>query len=116
MKAVLDQFPVAGPDASSIDRGRIAVGGHGLGEFTALESCGTLEPWHDDCVKAILLFASGADSCFTDDELAALKIPSMVILEEEERDAKRGANTMVTPAEGVYQNLAPPKYLLEIAG
>jgi predicted dienelactone hydrolase len=117
MKLVLDRILEYEPLAKLIDRKRIALGGHSFGGYTALGLCGTIEGRRDDRIKAILLFSTGAGGyLFTQEELAAVNIPSMYFLGEKERGQWRGTRTMAELAEKVYGNLPQPKYLLEIKG
>jgi predicted dienelactone hydrolase len=117
MKLVLDRMVESGPFAKLIDRGRICVGGHSFGGFTALGLCGTIKERHDDRIKAVLLFSTGAGGyLFKDSELAAVKIPSMLFLGERERNQKRGKATMAEIADKVYRQMPPPKYFVEIRG
>ena len=117
MKLVLDQILTSESFGKLIDRGRIAVGGHSLGGFTALGLCGTIEHWFDDRIKAVLLFSTGAGGyLFRESELAAVRMPSMYFLGEREKGQLRGTKTMAELADKVYQNLSPPKYFLEIKG
>lgn len=117
LKLVIDRMIASAQFGQAIDRGRIAVGGHSFGGFTALGLCGTLDRRHDERIKAVLLFSTGAGGyLFSERELADVKIPSMYILGERERNQTRGAGTMGELAEKVYRNLSPPKYFLEIKG
>ena len=117
MKLVLDQILESEPFGKLIDKEKIAVGGHSFGGYTALGLCGTIKDRHDERIKAILLFSTGAGGyLFRESELAAVKLPSMYFLGERERDQTRGTKTMVELADKVYRNLSPPKYLLEIKG
>jgi predicted dienelactone hydrolase len=117
LKLVLDRILESNSFGNLIDREKIAVGGHSLGGFTALGLCGTIDRLRDDRIKAVLLFSTGAGGyLFEDSELAAVKVPSMLLFGERERSQKRGTRTMVELADKVYSNLPPPKYLLEIMG
>jgi predicted dienelactone hydrolase len=100
-----------------IDKGKIAVGGHSLGGFTALGLCGTIEERRDDRIRAVLLFSTGAGGyLFKESELAGVKIPLMLFLGAKEKDQKRGPETMKDLSEKIYRNAHPPKYFLEIKG
>ena len=102
---------------SHIDKNKIAVGGHSFGGFTALGLCGTIEEYLDNRIKAVLLFSTGAGGyLFRESELSLVKIPSMYIFGEKEKEQKRGSKTMMELADKVFQNLPSPKYLLEIKG
>jgi predicted dienelactone hydrolase len=106
------------PFGRLIDTDRIAVGGHSFGGFTALGVCGTIPVRHDPRIKAVLLFSTGAGGyLFSEEELAAVRVPSMLFLGARERDARRGRNmTMAEIADKVFTNLPPPKYFLEVKG
>ena len=100
-----------------IDRNCIAVGGHSLGGFTALGLCGTIKERYDPRVKAVLLFSTGAGGyLFKEVEIAAVRIPSMLLMGELEKDQLRGSKTMSEIAAMIHRNLSPPKYFLEIKG
>jgi predicted dienelactone hydrolase len=100
-----------------IDKNRIAVGGHSFGGFTALGLCGTIKKYYDPRIKAVLLFSTGAGGyLFREEELAAVKIPSMIYLGEREKDDIRGKSTISKLTDKVYKNMPPPKYLLELKG
>ncbi|MCM8756971.1 MAG: hypothetical protein NC823_00635 [Candidatus Omnitrophica bacterium] len=103
-----------GPLSPLIDENQIAVGGHSFGGFTALGVSGTLKEYHDARVKALLLLSTGAGGyLFTDEEIASVKIPSMLFLGDLERKALRGRDlTMEAIAEKLYGKLPEPKYLL----
>ncbi|MBN2309108.1 MAG: hypothetical protein JXR94_09070, partial [Candidatus Hydrogenedentes bacterium] len=51
---------------------------------------------------------------FTEDELAAVEMPSMLMFGEREKSQTRGAATMGALTEKIYGALSPPKCLLEI--
>lgn len=100
-----------------IDKGRLAVGGHSFGGFTALGLCGTIRERHDPRIKAVLLFSTGAGSyLFTEGELAALHIPSMLFMGEREASQHRGSKTMLQLQERLFRNLPKPKYFLVVRG
>jgi len=118
IKLVLDRMLTSEPFESVIDGNRIAVGGHSFGGFTALGVCGTIQERLYPRIKALLLFSTGAGGyLFSDEELAAARIPSMLFLGERERDETRGRGmAMAEIADKVYRNLPPPKYFLEVRG
>lgn len=118
VRGVLDQMLGSDPFGRLIDTDRIAVGGHSFGGFTALGVCGTIPVRHDPRIKAVLLFSTGAGGyLFSEEELAAVRVPSMLFLGARERDARRGRNmTMAEIADKVFTNLPPPKYFLEVKG
>lgn len=100
-----------------IDTDKIAVGGHSLGAFTALTLCGTIKDREDKRIKALLLFSSGAAGyLFTEQEIAAVKIPSIYFIGEKEEEEKRGETTMLQLAHKIEENLPAPKYFYEIKG
>ena len=71
----------------------------------------------DPRIKAVLLFSTGAGGyLFTQAELRAVKIPSMLFLGEREEKQLRGSETMAAIAEKIYRNLPAPKYFLEVRG
>jgi predicted dienelactone hydrolase len=119
MRLVLDRMLTSDAFGRLIDRARIAVGGHSLGGFTALGLCGTIPARRDARIKAVLLFSTGAAGyLFTDAELAAVRMPSMLFFGERERveGRKRGAHTMAELSAKIYADLPPPKYFLEVKG
>jgi predicted dienelactone hydrolase len=117
IKLVLDRLLQSERFGKSIDKKKIAIGGHSFGGFTALGLCGTIPERRDDRIKGILLFSTGAGGyLYRENELAGIKIPSMYFLGERERRQKRGTKTMAELADKVYRNLAPPKYFLEVRG
>lgn len=117
MKLVLDGMLASDPFSKLIDRDRVAVGGHSLGGFTALGLSGTIKERYDSRIKAVLLFSTGAGGyLFTEDELAAVQIPSMLFMGEREDDQRRGARTMSELSSKIYQSVSSPKYFLEVKG
>ena len=117
LKQVMDQILQSKPFGDLIDKNRIAVGGHSFGGYTALGLCGTINNYHDERIKGLLLYSTGAGGyLYRENELARVKIPSMYFLGERERNQKRGAKTMIELADKVYRNFPAPKYLLEIEG
>ncbi len=117
MRLVLDGMLASDPFGKLIDRDRIAVGGHSFGGFTALGLCGTIEERHDPHIKAVLLFSTGAGGyLFREDELARVRIPSMLFMGEREADQRRGFKTMSELSAKIYRNMSPPKYFLEVKG
>lgn len=117
MKIALDGMLTSDRFGKLIDRNRIAVGGHSFGGFTALGLSGTIKERHDPRIKAVLLFSTGAGGyLFTENELAAVRIPSMLLMGEREEDQQRGAETMADLEAKIYRNVWPPKYFLEVKG
>ena len=117
MRLVLDGMLTADQFGKLIDRDRIAVGGHSLGGFTALGLSGTIKERHDPRIKAVLLFSTGAGGyLFREDELAAVRIPSMLFMGEREEDQRRGSETMSQLSAKIFRNVSSPKYFLEIKG
>lgn len=116
-KLVLDRMVEDETFGSLIDPRRIAVGGHSFGGFTALGLCGTIESRRDERIQAVLIFSSGAAGyLFREEELAAVRMPSMLFLGEAERETPRGDRMMAEIAETVFGCLPKPKYFLEIEG
>ncbi len=100
-----------------IDKGKVAVGGHSFGGFTALGLCGAIPQRHDPRIKAVLLFSTGAGSyLFRDEELAAVPMPSMLFMGEREKGQLRGSKGMLDLHERIFRNLSPPKYFLVVKG
>jgi predicted dienelactone hydrolase len=100
-----------------IDTSRIAAGGHSFGGFTSMALCGTIPGYNDSRIKALLLFSTGAASyLLTEDELARVHIPSMLMMGQRERDQKRGERTMEELEQTIFTNMPAPKYFLEIKG
>jgi len=117
MKLVLDGMLGSDPFGKLIDRDSVAVGGHSFGGFTALGLCGTIKERRNSHIKAVLLFSTGAGSyLFTEDELAALQIPSMLFMGEQEKNQRRGSKTMSELSSKIYRNVSSPKYFLEVKG
>lgn len=117
MRLVIDRLMASEAFRDVIDSNRIAVGGHSFGGYTALGLCGPIGRRRDPRIKAVLLFSTGAGGyLFSEDELAAVRIPSMLLMGERERDQLRGAKTMLELQEKLYRNVSPPKYLLEVKG
>jgi predicted dienelactone hydrolase len=105
------------PFRTLIDANRIVVGGHSMGGFSALGLCGTIPKYRDPRIKALLLFSTGAGGyLYTDDELARVKVPSVLLFGQKEEDQKRNDKTMNELEHKIFQLLASPKYLLEIRG
>lgn len=117
MRLVLDGLLTSDPFGKLIDRDRVAVGGHSFGGFTALGLSGTIEERHHPLIKAVLLFSTGAGGyLFREDELAAVRIPSMLFMGEREEDQLRGSETMLELSVRIYRNVSSPKYFLEVKG
>ncbi len=117
MRLVLDGMLASDMFGTLIDADRIAVGGHSFGGFTALGLCGTIKERYDPRINAVLLFSTGAGSyLFREDELAAVRIPSMLFMGEREENQLRGSKTMSELSARIYRNLSPPKYFLEVKG
>ncbi|MGQ9860366.1 MAG: alpha/beta hydrolase family protein [Thermodesulfobacteriota bacterium] len=117
MQLVIEQMLASKTFGPLIDKGRVAVGGHSFGGFTALGLCGPIPQRHDPRIKAVLLFSTGAGSyLFTEEELAAVRIPSMLFMGEKEQDQLRGSKSMSELQARIFRNLSPPKYFLVIRG
>jgi len=115
MRLVLDGMLISEPFGKLIDRDRIAVGGHSFGGYTALGLSGTIQERHDPRIKAVLLFSTGAGGyLYREDELAAVRIPSMLFMGEREENQPRGAKTMSELSAKIFRNVSPPKYFLEL--
>ena len=115
MRLVLDGILTSDPFGKLIDRDRIAVGGHSFGGFTALGISGTIKERHDFRIKAVLLFSTGAGGyLYREDELAAVQIPSMLFMGEQEEDQARGSKTMSELSAKIFSNVSTPKYFLEL--
>jgi predicted dienelactone hydrolase len=117
MRLALDGMLTSAPFGKLIDKDRIAVGGHSFGGFTALGLSGTIEERRDPCIKAVLLFSTGAGGyLFAEDELRAVRIPSMLFMGEREANQRRGDATMAELSARIYRCLPPPKYFLVVKG
>lgn len=117
MRLVLDGMLSSDQFGKLIDGNRIAVGGHSLGGFTALEVSGTVKERCDPRIRAVLLFSTGAGGyLFTEDELAAVRIPSMLFMGEREKNQMRGSRSMPELADRIFRNVSSPKYFLEVKG
>ncbi len=100
-----------------IDNEKIAVGGHSFGGFTSLALCGTIPELFNPSIKAVLMFSTGAASyLFTEEELASVRIPSMLFMGSRERNQKRGEKTMRELSDKIFRNVSSPKYFVEIRG
>lgn len=117
LSAVINGMIMSGDFGKLIDTSRIAVGGHSFGGFTSLALCGTIPELADTRIKALLMFSTGAASyLFTEKELSAVKIPSMLYMGSRERNQKRGEKTMSELSEKIFSNMPVPKYFLEVRG
>jgi predicted dienelactone hydrolase len=117
MRVVADRILASESFHEFVDANRVAVGGHSFGGYTALGLCGTIEERRDPRIRAVLLFSTGAGSyLFKDEELAAVRIPSMLFLGEREKNQRRGDKKMPEIADKIFRNLPPPKYFLEVKG
>lgn len=115
MKCALDRVTADPVFGRLVDHDRIAVGGHSFGGFTALGLCGTIPERRDPRIKAVLLFSTGAGGyLFTPDELAAVRMPSMLFMGEREKEDERGGRTMIELEEKIYRALPSPKYFLVV--
>ncbi len=117
MSLVLNSMLTSASFGKLIDGDRIAVGGHSLGGFTALGLSGTIPDRRDPRIKAVLLFSTGAGGyLFREDELAGVRIPSMLFMGEREERQSRGSGTMVELSTRIFVKVSPPKYFLEVKG
>ncbi len=117
MTLALDSMLTSGLFWKLIDKDRIAAGGHSLGGFTALGLCGTIKERHDPRIKALLLFSTGAGGyLFREDELAGVRIPSVLFMGEREEHQQRGTQKMSDLSAKIYRNVSSPKYFLEVKG
>ncbi len=115
IQAVIEYMTTADSFRGLVDTGRIAVGGHSLGGFTALGVCGTIPEKQDARIKAVLLFSTGASGyLYTGKELHQVKIPLMLFMGENEKRQKRGERTMIQLSETIYRAATGPKYFLII--
>jgi len=65
----------------------------------------------------VLLFSTGAGGyLFTEGELRAVRIPSMLFQGEREKNQLRGSETMSELTERIYRDVPSPKYFLEVKG
>jgi predicted dienelactone hydrolase len=100
-----------------VDVDRIALGGHSFGGFTSLGLCGTIPDRHDERVKAILLFSTGAGGyLYTEEELGRVTIPSMLFMGSKESSQSRGGMTMPELSNKIHSAMPAPKYFLTIEG
>lgn len=117
MKLALDGMLSSDLFGKVIDQQRIAVGGHSFGGYTALGVSGTLKDYYDPRIKAILLFSTGAGGyLYRENELKSVKIPSMLLMGEEEQEELRGETTMAEISAKIFNSLSSPKYFLVIKG
>jgi predicted dienelactone hydrolase len=117
MRTVLDGMLTPGQFGKLIDVDRVAVGGHSMGGFTALGMSGTIKERHDPRIKAVLLFSTGTGgSLFREEELAAVRIPSMLFMGEREENQLRGSKTMRELSDRIFRNVSSTKYFLEVKG
>ncbi len=117
MEGALAGMFASEPFGTLIDPEKVAVGGHSFGGFTALGVCGALPGRRDARVKAVLIHSSGAAGyLYREEELAEVKVPSMTMFGELEKEDRRGDLTMLEISERGYARLPSPKYLLEVRG
>ncbi|MDD5586659.1 MAG: hypothetical protein PHY92_06870, partial [Alphaproteobacteria bacterium] len=117
MQFALNSMLAVEPFRAMIDNNRIAVGGHSFGGFTALGLCGTIPDRHDPRIRAVLVFSSGASGyLYRPEEIANVRIPSMMFIGEKEEEDKRGEQTMGALTGSLFQHLPSPKYFLEVKG
>lgn len=117
MQAALDGMTASRDFGPLIDPARIAVGGHSFGGYTALGVAGTLPERHDKRIKAVLLFSTGAGAYLYDaHELRTVSVPVMLFLGAKEEQQTRGKQTMTQLSAKIFDNLAGPKYFLEVQG
>jgi predicted dienelactone hydrolase len=117
LKAVMAWALDSGPYAALVNPSQVAVGGHSLGGFTALGLCGTLPKWYEPRIQALVLFSTGAGAYLYDDaELRRVKVPTLYLYGEKERDTERGEHSMQELAEKLYRDLSAPMYMLEVKG
>jgi predicted dienelactone hydrolase len=117
LQRVMDWALETGPYAGLVNHDQVAVGGHSLGGFTALGLCGTLPERQDPRIKALLLFSTGAGAyLYRGEELARVKLPTLYLYGEKEREQGRGEHNMQELADKLYRKLAHPMYMLEVKG
>ncbi len=115
LRIVLDDLLASPETGSTIDRGRIAVGGHSLGGFAALALCGAVRGERDARIAAGLLF-SPALSLFDEEEFSGVGVPTMILLGEKERGEVHGRLTRAQVLDRAFERLPAPKVLAEIRG
>jgi predicted dienelactone hydrolase len=100
-----------------IDTNCIAVGGHSFGGFTSLALCGAIPEYYDPRIKGLLMFSTGAAGyLFTEEEIANVRVPSMLYLGSREKRQKRGGKTMYELSQTIFRNMPVPKYFLMVRG
>lgn len=117
MQATLDVMISGEEFGDLVDAGRVAVGGHSFGGYAAIGISGALAPYHDPHVRALLLFSTGAGGyLYTTDELAEIRVPTMLFIGEDEVDQRRGSATILELSEKIFHSVSAAKYFLEIKG
>lgn len=114
-RVVLDAVLGSREFGPAIDAERIAAGGHSLGGFGAIALCGAEEGERDARLQAALLF-SPALFPFGEEELSAVRVSTMILLGEKERDEVHGGRTTADLLARAFERLPAPKYLVEIRG
>ena len=62
-----------------------------------------------------MVISTGAGGyLYREDELAAVRIPSMLFMGEQEEDQARGSKTMSELSTKIFSNVSTPKYFLEL--
>jgi predicted dienelactone hydrolase len=115
IKAAIDLLVNASRDESSpfhnrIDADRIGVMGHSFGAWSAMAAAGAVPQFADSRVKAVALLSAAVDErLFSRQEIAGMKVPTMMLFGSTEVKQGRGNDREI-----YYQHLPGPKYMYEI--
>lgn len=116
IKATIDLLLSASKDSNSpfsgrVDNEKIGVMGHSFGAWATMIVAGAVEKYADPRVDAaITLSAPVNDTVFSAEEVASIHVPFMLMFGSTEVKQGRGDDRT-----NFYDNLHPPKYMLEIA-
>lgn len=110
IKTILDETARLPVLAGRADMNRVAGIGHSLGGYTMIGMAGGWNSWHDERIKALLLFSPYAAPYLVQKRLPSVHVP--VMYQGGTRD--RGITPEIKKAGGVYDQSNSPKYFVEL--
>lgn len=115
VSAAIDWIVDAGNDPESpfyrhVDSEKIGAVGHSLGAYSVLATSGIVDTAYDSRIAAIVAMSGPGDRIFSCDDMAGVKIPTMLMYgEKESRRKELGLDLQ-------FRCLSKPKFILVISG